>query len=109
MVAVLVMTACHNKKEMAMTGGALPVEVAIPAVRDVMLTREYPGYLSADATISVVGRVNGTIVKRTARGTQLSEPGHGGLDSLLYRRIRSKVWRQDGLGARHQLSQAPRV
>ena len=64
MVAVLVMTACHNKKEMAMTGGALPVEVAIPAVRDVMLTREYPGYLSADATISVVGRVNGTIVKR---------------------------------------------
>ena len=64
MVAVLAMTACHNKKEMPMAGGALPVEVSKPVVRDVMLTREYPGYLSADATIPVVGRVNGTIVKR---------------------------------------------
>ena len=47
-----------------MTGAALPVEVAMPDVRDVTLTREYPGYLAADAVIPVVGRVNGTIVKR---------------------------------------------
>lgn len=64
MVAVLVVTACHNEKESSVAGGALPVEVAMPEVRDVMLTREYPGYLDADATIPIVGRVNGTIVKR---------------------------------------------
>lgn len=64
MVALLVMTACHNKNESTMSGGALPVDVAMPIVRNVLLTREYPGYLEADATIPVVGRVNGTIVKR---------------------------------------------
>ena len=64
MVAVLAMTACHKESEKMVSGGALPVEVAMPTVRDVMLTREYPGYLAADATIPVVGRVNGTVIKR---------------------------------------------
>ena len=64
MVAVLAMAACHKESETKMAGDSLPVEVAMPDVRNVMLTREYPGYLAADATIPVVGRVNGTIVKR---------------------------------------------
>ena len=64
MVAVLAMTACHKESEKTISAGALPVEVAMPDVRDVMLTREYPGYLDADATIPVVGRVNGTVIKR---------------------------------------------
>lgn len=64
MVVVLVMTACHKKSETEMSGGTLPVEVALPVVQDITLTREYPGYLAADATIPVVGRVNGTVVKR---------------------------------------------
>lgn len=64
MVAVLAMAACHKESETKMAGGSLPVEVAMPDVRNVMLTREYPGYLAADATIPVVGRANGTIVKR---------------------------------------------
>jgi RND family efflux transporter MFP subunit len=64
MVAVLVMTACHKSNEAPMAGGALPVEVSLPVVRDVTLSREYPGYLAADATIPVVGRVNGTVTKR---------------------------------------------
>ena len=64
MVAVLVMMACHKENRTEMSGGALSVEVALPVVRDVRLTREYPGYLAADATIPVVGRVNGTITKR---------------------------------------------
>lgn len=63
-LALLVITACQNKSEAPSAGKPLPVEVARPAVRDVRLTREYPGYLSADATIPVVGRVNGTITKR---------------------------------------------
>lgn len=64
MVAVLVMTACHKDGGIKNIGTAQPVEVAIPDVRNVMLTREYPGYLDADATISVVGRANGAIIKR---------------------------------------------
>lgn len=39
----------------------MPVEVARPEVRDVTLTKEYPGYLSADAAIGLVGRVNGVL------------------------------------------------
>ena len=38
------------------------MEVAAPLVREVTLTREYPGYLDADATIAIVGRVNGTLL-----------------------------------------------
>lgn len=63
-ITLLAAAAC-NKKEVPTTGSvALPVEVARPIVRDVTLTREYPGYLAADATIPIVGRVNGTIIKR---------------------------------------------
>lgn len=64
-LAVLSMTACHKKSETEPAGTALPVEVAKPEVRDVRLVREYPGYLTADATIPVVGRVNGSLTKRT--------------------------------------------
>lgn len=41
---------------------ALPVEVAKPLVEEVTLTREYPGYLDADATVSIVAQVNGTLI-----------------------------------------------
>ena len=65
-VALLTIAACHKEeKRSASTTTALPVEVAHPITREVTLTREYPGYLAADATISIVGRVNGTIVKRS--------------------------------------------
>ena len=63
-VALLTITACHKKAEPATNGTALPIEVATPTVRDITLTREYPGYLRADATIPIVGRVNGSIIKR---------------------------------------------
>ena len=63
-VALLAITACHKEAEPATNGTALPIEVATPTVRDITLTREYPGYLKADATIPIVGRVNGSIIKR---------------------------------------------
>ena len=63
-VALLAIAACHNKEENENAAAAMPVEVAYPAVEKVTLTREYPGYLAADATISIVGRVNGSITKR---------------------------------------------
>ncbi|MBO7301882.1 MAG: efflux RND transporter periplasmic adaptor subunit [Bacteroidaceae bacterium] len=63
-VVLLAVTACHKEKKVSESVMSLPIEVATPVERDVRLTREYPGYLDADATISIVGRVNGTIVKR---------------------------------------------
>lgn len=64
-VALLAIVACHRKDEGTTGAVALPVEVAQPAVMDLTLTREYPGYLAADATIPIVGRVNGSIMKRS--------------------------------------------
>ena len=63
-VALLSVTACHKEKENGTPATALPVTVSLPIVREITLTRDYPGYLAADATIPVVGRVNGTITKR---------------------------------------------
>ena len=51
---------CNEKKAKVMTE-SLPIEVARPVVQEVTLTREYPGYLDADATVAIVGRVNGTL------------------------------------------------
>lgn len=52
-------------KKAASTGAeALPVEVAKPVVENVTLTRDYPGYLTAETTIDVVGRVNGTLLSK---------------------------------------------
>lgn len=62
-VVLLALAACHTDTGKT-SGGALPVDVAHPVIKDITLTREYPGYLDADAAISIVGRVNGTILKR---------------------------------------------
>lgn len=63
-VALLAFIACHKNEQGNTVSGALPIDVANPEVKEVMLTREYPGYLAADATIPIVGRVNGTILKK---------------------------------------------
>lgn len=59
----LLMTGC-DKKPKTTTVEALPVEVAKPVVKDVTLTRDYPGYLTAETKIDVVGRVNGTLLSK---------------------------------------------
>ncbi|MBE6302332.1 MAG: efflux RND transporter periplasmic adaptor subunit [Bacteroidales bacterium] len=51
---------CSEKKE-NIAATSLPIEVAHPVIQEVTLTREYPGYLDADATVAIVGRVNGTL------------------------------------------------
>ena len=50
-----------NEKRAKIAAESLPIEVAYPVVQQVTLTREYPGYLDADATVAIVGRVNGTL------------------------------------------------
>lgn len=58
---LLVITGCGSKKGGTDSEAALPIEVAYPYIQDVTLTKDYPGYLSADASVALVGRVNGTL------------------------------------------------
>ena len=53
-----------DKKESSAQMEALPVEVAKPVVKDVTLTRDYPGYLTAENSVDIVGRVNGTLLSK---------------------------------------------
>lgn len=53
-----------GKKEAPSGARLLSVEVARPTVERVTLTREYPGYLTAENTVDVVGRVNGTLLSK---------------------------------------------
>lgn len=53
--------ACEKRDKSNGMQTALPIEVSTPMVREVTLTREYPGYLDADATVAIMGRVNGTL------------------------------------------------
>lgn len=59
---LLLMVGCKNEGEGA-EQTVMPVAVAEPVVRDVTLTHTYPGYLSADATLQLVARVNGVLLK----------------------------------------------
>lgn len=53
-----------GKKTETISHRALPIEVAKPVVKNVTLTRDYPGYLTAETTIDIVGRVNGTLLSK---------------------------------------------
>ena len=53
-----------GKKETVVKTEAFPVEVAHPIVKDIMLTRDYPGYLTAETSVDIVGRVNGTLLSK---------------------------------------------
>ena len=60
-VATIIVCSCNEKRERTVTEN-MPIEVALPVTQEVTLTREYPGYLDADATVAIVGRVNGTLI-----------------------------------------------
>ena len=55
---VCVLTACDKNKPSQTEMQALPVDVAKPLVENVTLTKDYPGYLEAESTVDLVGRVN---------------------------------------------------
>lgn len=39
----------------------LPIDVAMPVVKNVTLTKNYPGYLQSDLTVDLMARVNGNL------------------------------------------------
>lgn len=76
LLALAALAGCKQKKSAETAqSAALPVEVAHPEIRDVTLTKEYPGYLSADAAINLVGRVNGVLVQSNVSAGQRVHKG----------------------------------
>ena len=59
----------------ASAGEVLPIQVAHPMVKDVVLTRQYPGYLSADAAVEVMCRVSGQLIQSNVSAGQRVRKG----------------------------------
>lgn len=51
--------ACKKQKHTTETMPVPSIDVASPQVRDITLTKDYPGYLVTDKTVNLVARVNG--------------------------------------------------
>ena len=60
----ILIAGCGQKPKTSVGAEALPVEVARPVVKNVTLTRDYPGYLTAENSVDIVGRVNGTLLSK---------------------------------------------
>lgn len=58
-----VLTGCKEKKDAGAMKGmpTLAISVAKPIVKDITLTKDYPGYLTTEKTVNLVVRVNGTL------------------------------------------------
>ena len=61
-MSVLLLAACKDKKQH--TAAVAPsIQVSAPIVKDIILTKGYPGYLGSDKTVNLVARVSGTFQK----------------------------------------------
>ncbi|MBR5804349.1 MAG: efflux RND transporter periplasmic adaptor subunit [Bacteroidaceae bacterium] len=76
LIGIACLAGCGKRKESVPTQAEkLPIEVALPTVKDVILTRQYPGYLSADAAVDVVCRVNGQLTQSNVSAGQRVRQG----------------------------------
>lgn len=59
---LLPLAGCGEKKKAAHMAMPVPqISVARPAVKNITLTKEYPGYLTSEKTVDLVARVDGTL------------------------------------------------
>ena len=58
-----VLTGCKEKKNAGAMGGMPTPEISVakPIIKNVTLTKDYPGYLTTEKTVNLVARVNGTL------------------------------------------------
>lgn len=61
LILPLLATGCGGRKETAQTMPIPEISVARPTVQNITLTKEYPGYLTSEKTVDLVGRVSGTL------------------------------------------------
>lgn len=61
-ISLLIFASCKGKKETTASVPVPEIDVAYPVIKDVTLTKDYPGYLAADKAVKLVGRVNGTLL-----------------------------------------------
>ena len=90
MACIYCLIGCKKKNDISETEmGIMPICVATPIVKDVTLTREYPGYLSADAAVDVVCQVNGQLIQSNVSAGQRVNKGDilYIIDPTLYRDI----------------------
>lgn len=60
-LALPLLASCKDKKEALRSMPTPEISVALPQVKDITLTKEYPGYLTSEQTVNLVARVNGTL------------------------------------------------
>lgn len=58
---LLLFSACHSVKKPTPKEGIPNIEVTTPVVRSLLLKKEYPGFLTAEQTASLVARIDGTL------------------------------------------------
>lgn len=79
LIALLIFPSCDSEKkkeeklkeeEMAMEEN-MPVEVAVPQVKDVLLTQIYPGHIEDIQEVQIVARVNGVLKVHAPSGAEV--------------------------------------
>lgn len=83
----LITVSCHNKSHSAANAGAEKIDVAVPEVQSIILYNTYPGTLTANSSVDVKAKVNGTIQsKNYVSGTPVKK-GQSlfTIDASLYR------------------------
>ena len=63
LILPLILTGCKEKKSAGAMGGMPTPEISVakPIIKNVTLTKDYPGYLTTEKTVNLVARVNGTL------------------------------------------------
>ena len=74
-LAMITLAACSHKSPAHQEGGEMSVEVAMPVTDSITIYKTYPGYISANTSSAVVGRVNGTLLTRTYDSGSLVKKG----------------------------------
>ncbi len=74
--AALCLTGCDKTKKKATgTDEVLPVDVAIAPVDTVLLSKPYPGTLTAVGSVDIVGRVNGVLLTQDFKDGDMVKKG----------------------------------
>ncbi|MCM1138511.1 MAG: efflux RND transporter periplasmic adaptor subunit [Muribaculum sp.] len=74
-ISALALVACGGKKKTGASEGLETVDVTLPVVDSVLLTNTYPGYLTANKAVDVVGRVNGQLMSQNYKNGDMVKAG----------------------------------